>query len=103
MQQKRTVIELVDDLNGDTEATTVRFGLDNKVFEIELGTKNEAKLRRALEPFVEGARVVRPQRRRKSAPKSADVRAWAQENGIEVSPTGRVPQKVIDQYQSSQK
>lgn len=34
-------------------------------------------------------------------PKAADVRAWAADNGIEVSKAGKLPQDLITQYQAA--
>lgn len=31
-------------------------------------------------------------------PAASEVRAWAQQEGIEVNPLGRVPLKVVNQY-----
>ncbi|AWY07615.1 Lsr2-like DNA bridging protein [Streptomyces phage Yosif] len=102
MKQKRTVIDLLDDLDGSPDATTVSFGLDGKTYEIELGEKNEAKLRKFLEKYVEAGRPQRASRKRSTTkskgPKPADVRAWAAENGIEVGANGRVPRAVTEQY-----
>ena len=42
---KRTVIELVDDLDNSPAAETVTFGLDGTQFEIDLSQNNAAKLR----------------------------------------------------------
>lgn len=113
MQQKRTIVVLVDDIDGTEDARTVRFGLDGKGYAIELSEKNEAKLRKFLEPYVERARTDRKRKKRSSSrassnghkakpPTAAEVRAWAAEAGVEVNEKGRVPQDVIDQYQSAQ-
>lgn len=98
MQQKRTVIDLVDDLDGTLNATTVTFGLDGHHFEIELGPRNEAKLRKFLSPYVEGAREVRARGRRGKNHDPASIRAWATENGLEVGTHGRVPAAIVEQY-----
>ncbi|WJN63145.1 Lsr2-like DNA bridging protein [Streptomyces phage phiScoe44] len=107
MKNQRVVIELVDDIDGTGTASTVSFGLDGKRYEIELNKKNEAKLRKALEPWVEKAREVRspaPARRTRRNGKvdHAAVRQWAAENGVEVAATGRIPKAVIEQYQGRQ-
>lgn len=36
-----------------------------------------------------------------AAPSNADVRAWAQENSIEVPPRGRIPKAVFQQYEEA--
>lgn len=103
MKKTRTVTELFDDIDGSAEATTVRFGFDGKDYEIELAEKNAAKLSKALTPFIEQARPVRAERKPRkvaasTAPKAAVVRAWAAENGREVSSTGKISQLVIEEY-----
>ncbi len=35
------------------------------------------------------------------APTQAEVRSWAEENGIQVAPKGRIAQSVIDAYQAT--
>ncbi|QFG10511.1 Lsr2-like DNA bridging protein [Streptomyces phage Itza] len=101
MQQTRTVVDLIDDIDGSSQATTVSFGLDGRTFEIELGERNETRLRKALEPFIEHAREQRPKRRSRKRVDPATVRSWAVENGVEVSSHGRVPNAVVDQYRAA--
>ena len=48
----KTVVELVDDLDGGRAEETVRFALDGTEYEIDLSAKNAAKLRAALATFV---------------------------------------------------
>jgi hypothetical protein len=105
MKNERVIIELVDDIDGTGNASTVSFALDGKGYEIELNKRNEAKLRKALEPWIEKAREVRsaaPARksRRNGKVDNAAVRVWAAENGVEVAATGRIPQAVIEQYKA---
>ncbi|WJN63380.1 Lsr2-like DNA bridging protein [Streptomyces phage phiScoe55] len=107
MKNQRVIIELVDDIDGTGIASTVSFGLDGKMYEIELNKKNEKALRKSLQPWLNKAREVRspaPSRRgrRKTKVDSATVRQWAAENDVEVSSTGRVAQSVIDQYEAAQ-
>jgi nucleoid-associated protein Lsr2 len=106
MAQKVTV-ELEDDLVGGLADETVRFGVDSTEYEIDLSTKNAAAFRRKLAPFIEHARKVgRGQRRRpgrtgSSRERSADIRAWAKDQGIAVSERGRIPASVVEQYESA--
>src|SRR5204862_3584163 len=96
MAQKITVA-LEDGLDGGPADETVRFGLGGTEYEIDLSTKNATAFRRQLAPFIEHARRVgRGQRRRpgRTAPsreRSADIRAWAKDQGITVSDRGRIP------------
>ncbi|WJN62981.1 Lsr2-like DNA bridging protein [Streptomyces phage phiScoe25] len=107
MKNERVVVELVDDIDGTGNARTVSFALDGKGYEIELNKKNEAKLSKALAPFLAVAREVpapRQTRRRRATKKidNAAVRQWASENGVEVGATGRIPKSVVEQYEAAQ-
>lgn len=100
-------IVLTDDIDGSTADETVEFSLDNQNYEIELSAENAAKLRGVLEPYIQNARRVAgtraPKRKTTSASRfdPAQVRAWAQENGLEVSSRGRISADVLDAYERS--
>ncbi|QEQ94080.1 Lsr2-like DNA bridging protein [Streptomyces phage Saftant] len=106
MKTERVIVDLVDDIDGTGTARTVTFAVDGTSYEIELNKKNEAKLMKAMAPWVNAARKVSATRstRRRRAAKPVDnaaVRQWAAENGVEVSATGRVPKAVIAQYEAA--
>jgi hypothetical protein len=95
------------DLDGGKADETVLFGLDGTTYEIDLSKKNAAKLRDALAGYVGSARRVSGRRggaagrargRGRSASDSADIRAWAKENGYEVSERGRISAEVRAAY-----
>lgn len=101
----KTVVTLTDDL-GDGEASqTVSFAVGHAHYEIDLSSKNAAKFEKALEPYVKAARRVRGGQRRRGRSLSSDdaraIRAWAQQNGYEVGPRGRIPHEVVDAYHAS--
>ena len=98
-------ITLVDDIDGSDAAETVRFGLDNVVYEIDLSEAHAKELRDALAPWVEHARRRPGQRatRRTTVAASgksdaAKIRAWAQKQGIKVSDRGRIPADIRERY-----
>jgi hypothetical protein len=105
---QRVQVVLEDDLDGGKADETVTFGLDGTTYEIDLSKKNAAKLRDALSGYVGVARKVtgrgrgttgRAGRSRgRSATDSADIRAWAKENGYEVSERGRISAEVRAAY-----
>lgn len=104
---KRVSIVLTDDLDGGDAAETVTFGLDGSSYEIDLSSENAARLRGALQPFVGGARKtggrVRSARGRSGASGNATaIRAWAQEQGLNVSARGRVRAEVRAAYEAAQ-
>ncbi|MGI3784393.1 MAG: histone-like nucleoid-structuring protein Lsr2 [Janthinobacterium lividum] len=106
---QRVQVILEDDLDGSTADETVLFGLDGAEYEVDLSTDNAQGLRDALAPWVGVARRTGGRRKRATAtaPRPAeagtgantsDVRAWAQENGYEVSSRGRVSAEVREAY-----
>jgi uncharacterized membrane protein len=106
----RTIVELTDDLDGKPAAETVAFGLDGRVFEIDLSEKNAKALRKTLEPWLTSARRVSGRssnsrnaslRRVETGVDTAAVRAWAASNGIELSARGRLPKDVVEQYRAA--
>jgi len=55
---QRTIIELVDDLDGSKGAETVKFSLQSTSYEIELTPRNLKTLTKALQPYIEAGRKV---------------------------------------------
>jgi hypothetical protein len=111
---QRVNVELIDDLDESPAAETVSFALDGVSYEIDLSEANAARLRDALAPFLGHARRVGGRRSGgssrassasgssgasgKGAGNAADIRAWARENGFEVSERGRVSAEVRSAY-----
>jgi Lsr2 len=106
MAQKITVA-LEPDLDGGPADETVRFGLGGTEYEIDLSTKNANAFRRQLAPCIEHARKTgreprrRPGRTASSRERSADIRAWAKDQGITVSDRGRISASVAEQYDAA--
>ena len=107
---KRVLYELVDDIDGKPADETVRFALDGVQYEIDLSTKNAARLRSAIAPFVAaGSRVGHGRvtasghgRTRQSSGSDRDrnraIRDWAATRGIEIAGRGRIKRDVLDSY-----
>lgn len=104
MAQKVQVL-LEDDLTGGPADTTVRFGLDGTLYEIDLNSENATRLRESLQPFVAHARKAGTGRRKSrgasSRERSADIRSWAKRAGIQVSDRGRIPADVVAKYEAA--
>src|ERR1700682_2513163 len=113
LMAKKVTVTLVDDLDGEGAADeTVEFGLDGVSYEIDLSTKNAAKLRTDLKQWVEAGRRVGGRRRGRSVgsgrgraaidrEQSAAIREWARRNGHNVSTRGRIPADVIDAFHAA--
>jgi len=105
---KSVVTTIIDDIDGSSEASTITFGLDGVAYSIDLGPKNEKKLRDALAPFVSHATRQRGGAVTRGATKRNDrefdiaaLRAWAAREGIAVPQRGRIPGAVVDQYRAA--
>lgn len=108
--QKVQVI-LVDDIDGGNATETVSFSLDGVSYEIDLSTKNAAKLRDTFGGYVGSARKVggarggargrRGARRASAGNRNAEIRAWAKRKNIKVSERGRLPADVVAQYDAA--
>ncbi len=116
---KTTIVQVSDDLDGSANASEVRFSFEGTEYAIDLSSKNRKALEKALRPYVEAGTKVsgrRPAATRSARPKRsgnsgnsgnsavdlAAVRAWAKENGHQVSDRGRLPKAVLDAYSASQ-
>src|SRR5919112_5597336 len=103
---RQVITVLTDDLDGSDADRTVEFGLDGVTYTIDLSEKNAGKLRKALEPYIAvGHRVGRGPAGgrgglrtrtvavsgRSGREQNQAVRAWAAQNGYEVSERGRIP------------
>lgn len=100
---QRVNVVLVDDLDGSEATETVRFGLDGTNYAVDLTEAHANELRDLLAPYVGVGRKLSGQRRMArrvstGEPNAADVRAWARENGYDVSTRGRVPADVLQAY-----
>ena len=94
---KKVTVTLVDDFDGAGAADeTVEFGLDGVTYEIDLSSKNAAKLRGDLKQWVEAGRRVGGRRRGRSGSgrgrgaidreQSAAIRDWARSRGLPENP-----------------
>ena len=113
-------VKFVDDLDGSDAAGTVSFAIDGRAYEIDLSDDNAARLRESLASFVAAARKsggaapgagrraqkmttassgLRPQRLDRE--QTAAIRAWARQNGHEVSDRGRISKTVVDAFQAA--
>ena len=112
---RTTIVQLTDDIDGSAAAETVRFAVDGRTYEIDLSTEHAESLRHSLAQFVAVARRAGRAGRADASSKrgqdrpgqpqggnSSAVRAWARENGVPVSPRGRIPEAVLAQYTSAQ-
>jgi len=105
---KTVSVVVTDDLDGSPAATTLAFSFDGHSYEIDLSTANQAKLEKALQPFITAGRPTTAQRRPQQAARAsssrvdrAAVRAWATEHGLHISERGRISAEVMSKYEAA--
>lgn len=105
---------LIDDISGEEieagEGQRVTFGFEGTTYQLDLSNENLQELEDALTPYIEaGARVssgTKPRQRAKSGSgRSSEelqaIRDWANENGYDVAPRGRIKREVIEAYEAN--
>jgi Lsr2 len=104
---------LGDDLDGSEGAETLRYTVDGQEYEIDLSTANAEKFRKGLQTYIDKSRPVEAQspplsggrgrsRRSSASGRSREdlsaIRAWAESNGHDVAPRGRIKHEIIEAY-----
>jgi hypothetical protein len=113
---KKTQVILIDDIDGGKAEETVKFAIDGQAYEIDLSQAHANELRQSLAKFQEagtklgrytvgttrsparGASTRRPAGDREQ---NKAIREWAERNGKKVSPRGRIPQSIVEEYNAS--
>lgn len=91
----------VDDLDGTTikSVKNIHFSLDGVDYEIDLSRKHADLLRKTLSRYKKHARNISKEEVVSSA--NQLIRNWAQENGYEIAPVGKIPAKVMAAFQAA--
>lgn len=103
------IVELVDDLTGETITDTghsVEFTwIDGKRYHLDLSDENYQALVDCMTPYVDNAQRLtskgKPVTRTRAATGLKEIRAWARQNGYEVSDRGRVPEEIVQAYENA--
>lgn len=106
---KETITIVKDDLDGSENAKSYKFGWGDDQYEIDLSDQNAKELQDFLGKYINAAAKVTsrlPRGERSSAPKSnkeelRKIRAWAAEQGLNISPRGRVSQDIQERYRAA--
>jgi hypothetical protein len=105
---QKTIVHLIDDVDGGEADETVTFSLDGVEYTIDLSSGNANELRDALTEFIEAGR--RTGGRAVAATKTAGtdraenqaIREWARNAGHQVSERGRIPADLVAQFRQAQ-
>lgn len=107
----KTIETITDDIDGTEGAKHVAFSFEGVQYTIDLSEQNKAKLREALDLYIEHATKVsaasgprRPGGRSTSGVVSdaKAIRAWAEQNNVDVPARGRIPGAVVEQWKATQ-
>ena len=107
---QKTVVELVDDLDGGEADETVTFAIDGVDFMIDLSTENASRLRDTLAEYVGHARRTGGRKGRSQAaashgtngkPDTQAIREWARSQGETVAERGRISHDLVVRFQEA--
>jgi hypothetical protein len=117
---QKTIVQLIDDLDGAQAAETISFGLDGAHYEIDLSEENAAALRDVLATYIAHARRAgransraangngaagTPRRGRSAArtdrEQTAQIREWARNNGYKIGEKGRIPADILAAWEAA--
>lgn len=97
---RRPVKESYDDIDGSKlapEGRRIRFSLEGKHYEIDLNPLHVDQFRKIFRMYASRARRIDIP----AKPSAADVRAWAEEQGMTVSVCGRIRESLVREYVES--
>lgn len=108
---QKTVVELVDDLDGGKASETVAFALDGVEFQIDLSSENANRLRETLAQYMGRARRIGNRGRGgkihgaahagNGKPNSQAIREWARSQGENVAERGRLSHDLVVRFQEA--
>jgi hypothetical protein len=107
---KKTVEKYYSDLSGDeidTPGPTVSFTFDGVGYQVDLTEAERKAFSDAVAPYIAVGRRAAGRASRSSSGGSGSgvdanaVRAWTQEQGLDVPARGRVPASLIEAYQEA--
>ncbi|QHE73744.1 Lsr2 family protein (plasmid) [Rhodococcus sp. ZPP] len=112
---RKTVVELVDDLDGSVieagEGEHITFSVNGVDYEIDLKTKNAREFLKTMDFYIDHATKIGGQKRRataqagsarsRSRSQAREVREWAAANGYQVSARGRIPAEIQDAFDAA--
>ena len=108
MKKTKKIVEVVDDFDGTPADQTVRFAFNGASYEIDLNRAHFEEFAEAIQPYIKAGRKTGSTRGRGNAGNpaqrlgTAKVRAWAKEEGYELSERGRIPASIVEDYRKAQ-
>lgn len=115
---KQVITKMLDDLDGGEADETVHFSLDGVGYSVDLSSKNASELRSFLTRYIEAgerqgrvevgrhAQLLRSSSHRVTVQNTANremnqkIRAWADSHGWQLADRGRIPQHIVDAFET---
>lgn len=106
---KHFIVQLIDDVTNEEigdDGHSVEFTwVDGKRRHLDLSNDTYQAMIEAMAPYVNAAQLLTakgtPVKRTRAATGTREIRAWARQNGYDVSDRGRVPEEVREAYESA--
>jgi hypothetical protein len=101
---QKTIIELIDDLDGSLATESVNFGLDGVEYTIDLSPSNAGALRATFEPYRARSQRQGGRKQRNSdvqvnsKEQNQAIRAWARKRGERISDRGRISADLVARF-----
>lgn len=89
----------IDDLDGSPASHLLVIGFDGDFRSLDLGSENVRKFFEQNSEFWDAASPVSVERLQ--ATRAAAIREWAADNGITLSPVGRIPRAVVERFEKA--
>jgi hypothetical protein len=102
----RRIIVLEDDIDGSAAEETVRFAIDGNSYEIDLHAAHAEELRATLNRYTSAGRRTagragKPRKSTFGRSRSAQIRAWAQAQGLSVNSRGAINREITAKYDAA--
>lgn len=106
---ERVRVELVDDIDGTSTATTqVHFEYGGRKYRIDLTDQHVSEMDAAMDKWIRHAREIGRNgkavtKAKPASPKArnAEIRAWAAKKKLDVKPVGIIPKAVVEAYDAA--
>ncbi|MFC0454679.1 Lsr2 family protein [Rhodococcus sp. ACS1] len=105
---RKVVVELVDDIDGTefgSDGESIGYAFDGVEYQIDLKDEHAKEFRETLEYYIDHStrvggrkhrsdRAVNPEVAKRQPGETKKIRAWAIEQGYELSSRGRIPTEI---------
>lgn len=90
---KYQVVEVLSDISGESGATTTTYAINGQAYSIDLTETESKEFRDLMSPYISVSAIGKNRgvRQRSTPEETALIKEWALEQGLPLTPKGRVP------------